>query len=412
MITPLAQQEDVAVFSKTEYLEGVDLEKKMLQQLFKLIKDGSFVVVFWDGSEEKYGEGPPFFKLKIRNRFIARNLVKNPSLVFCEAYMDGQIELEGEIAEVIKLIHLNKEFIEKFTDGKVAQKVASVLINYIEKQKKDVQYHYDIGNDFFRLWLDPTMSYSCAYFRSPSDSLENAQIQKIDYSLKKLQLSAGETLLDIGCGWGYLIIRAVQQYGVRATGITVSKEQYEKTRERISEMQLDHSIEVLLMDYRELIKTGRKFSKIISIGMFEHVGRSNMTLYMAALRDLLEQGGLSLLHTITHPVEGPVNPWIEKYIFPGGYIPSLREIVWLLPDYDFHVLDIESLRMHYAMTLDRWAERFEVNVNKVRELYGERFVRMWRLYLRSCAASFRYSGLSIYQILFSKGLVNDLPLTR
>jgi cyclopropane-fatty-acyl-phospholipid synthase len=400
------------IFNRFE-TEMDDLEKKLLQQLFSHINTGAFAVVFWDESEEQYGEGPPFFKLIIRDKSIVGKLVKNPSLVFGEAYVDGEIELEGDIAEVIRLIHLNKEFIEKYTGGKAVQKVASLLRHVsIEKQKRDVRRHYDISNDFFALWLDPTMSYSCAYFHSPSDSLEKAQLQKIDHSLKKLQLKKGETLLDIGSGWGWLIIKAAQQYGVRATGITVSKEQYENTKQRITAMQLDHLVEVLLMDYRELIKTGRKFSKVISIGMFEHVGQANMSIYMAAVRDLTEEGGLSLLHTITHPVEGPVNPWIEKYIFPGGYIPSLREVVGFLPDYNFHVLDVECLRMHYAMTLDRWAEGFEKNVHIVLKKYGASFVRMWRMYLRSCAASFRCSGLSVHQILFSKGLVNELPLTR
>jgi cyclopropane-fatty-acyl-phospholipid synthase len=169
---------------------------------------------------------------------------------------------------------------------------------------------------------------------------------------------------------------------------------------------------VELADYRELARTGRKFDKVVSVGMFEHVGRANLPVYMAAVRDMLKPEGLSLLHTITHTTEGPVNPWIDKYIFPGGYIPSLREVIWLLPDYDFHLLDVESLRMHYAMTLDRWAEGFERNKDIVKEKYGEQFVRMWRMYLRSCAASFRYSGLSIHQILFSRGLHNSLPLTR
>lgn len=389
------------------------MEKKLLQKMLSLIKAGSFIAVFWDGTEERYGEGPPFFKLTIREKSIAGKLAKNPTLVFGEAYVSGAIDLEGDIADAIKLIHINKEFIDKFSIGAAGQKVASALSRLsIEKQKKDVRHHYDLGNDFFALWLDPTMSYSCAYFRSPEDTLEQAQMQKIDYTLKKLQLNPGETLLDIGSGWGWLIIRAAQQYGVNAVGITVSKEQHAKTRERIADLQLERLVKVELADYRELAKTGRKFDKVVSVGMFEHVGWANLPVYMAAVRDMLNPGGLSLLHTITHTTEGPVNPWIDKYIFPGGYIPSLREVVWLLPDYDFHLLDIESLRMHYAMTLDRWADGFEKNRHIVEEKYGKQFVRMWRMYLRSCAASFRHSGLSIHQLLFSRGLRNDLPLTR
>lgn len=389
------------------------MEKILLKKLFSHIKTGAFEVVFWDGTEEIFGEGTPFFKLYIRDKKVARKLFNKPTLVFGEAYADGRIELEGDIADVIKLIYLNKEFIDKFTDCGVWEKAVLKLRRpTIKNQKKDVCFHYDLSNEFFSLWLDPSLSYSCAYFKSPEDTLEQAQIQKIDHILKKLNLLPGETLLDIGSGWGWLIIRAAQNYGVRATGITVSGEQYRITRQRIEDMNLGDLVEVYQMDYREFAGSGRKFDKVVSVGMFEHVGQANMPVYMAAVAELLRPCGLSLLHTITHHREGPVNAWINKYIFPNGYIPSLRELVSLLPEYNFHLTDVESLRLHYAMTLDRWAESFEENVNIVKEKYGERFARMWRVYLRFCAGSFRYSGLSIHQILFSNNLRNDLPLTR
>ncbi|WP_131919969.1 SAM-dependent methyltransferase [Heliophilum fasciatum] len=385
----------------------------MLHTLCGYIEQGAFEVLFWDGTEEKYGEGPSFFKLMIRDRSVIGKLVKNPALVFGEAYTDGLIELDGQIDDVVRLLYLNKRLLDKITLGRTGQKINSLLRKVsIEKQKKDVQHHYDLGNDFFSLWLDPTMSYSCAYFQTPQDSLEQAQLQKIDYTLQKLQLQPGQRLLDIGSGWGWLIIRAAQHYGVKATGITVSHEQFAKAKQRIEEMQLEHLVDVKLMDYRELAKTGVHFDRIVSVGMFEHVGQVGMPLYMTAVKDMLTPGGVSLLHTITYTTEGPTNPWVEKYIFPGSYIPTLRETIWMLPDYDFHLLDVESLRIHYAMTLDRWAENFEQSLEQVREKYDDRFIRMWRMYLQSCAGSFRHSGLAVHQILFSKGLNNHLRLTR
>jgi len=255
--------------------------------------------------------------------------------------------------------------------------------------------------------------YSFAYFCSPEDSLYQAQLQKIDYILKKLQLHQGETLLDIGCGWGWLIIRAAQQYGVKALGITLSEEQYTKTKQRIAQLGLTGQVDVKLIDYRTFAESnGGKFNKVVSVRMVEHVGKANLPKYMEAVDKLLVPEGISALHCITGKIEMPCNRWIRKYIFPGGYIPSIRELIWLLPENDFHLLDAESLRLHYAKTLEHWAKNFEKNVDCIQEKYGERFIKMWRLYLNSCAASFRASDLDIHQIIFSKGINNELPMTR
>jgi cyclopropane-fatty-acyl-phospholipid synthase len=333
--------------------------------------------------------------------------IKQPVLSFGEGYMNGQIEIEGSLEDVFQAANSNQSVFWSKTLSRWAK------IPSMRKQKEYVKHHYDVGNAFYSLWLDPSMSYSCAYFKSPEDTLEQAQTQKIDHILRKLQLKQGETLLDIGCGWGGLIIRAAQQYGVKAKGITLSEEQYKKVQERIIENGLQGQVEVELVDYRELAATAPSaFDKISSVGMFEHVGQANYPHFMKTVDRLLKNQGLAVLHTITHPTEQKPDPWIEKYIFPGGYIPSLREIIALLPQYNFHPTDIESLRIHYAMTLDCWAEAYEAHVDQVREMYGETFVRMWRLYLRSSASAFRNEGINLHQIVFTKGLNNHLALTR
>ncbi len=382
------------------------MQKFLLQKFFQGFARKTFQVAYWDDTTEIYGEGQPEFTIRFTQKISVTDFLKEPGLSFGEAYMDGIIEIEGRIEDVISAAYANKDKLWNEALSKFPR------LNSLRKSKENIEHHYDLGNDFYRLWLDEAMSYSCAYFHQEDDSLEKAQLQKIDHVLKKLQLRPGEKLLDIGSGWGWLIIRAAQAYGVQAKGITLSEEQYGKTRERIAEMGLEDQVEVQLVDYRELAGRVGQFDKISSVGMFEHVGKEQYPQFMSTVEKLLKEKGLALLHTITHQKEEPVDPWIERYIFPGGYIPSLREIVALLPEYDFHLLDIENLRMHYAKTLDSWSERFERNVETVRNMFDERFVRMWRLYLQSSAASFRLGNISIHQLLFSKGVNNSLPLTR
>jgi cyclopropane-fatty-acyl-phospholipid synthase len=378
----------------------------LLHKFFNGLKGVPFQITYWDGTSQSYGDGEPRFKLIFHQEIKMAQFIKEPVLTFGESYMNGLIDIDGEIEDVILAANMNPDMFWSKLLGRLPK------LPSMRKQKEDVQHHYDVGNGFYALWLDESMMYSCAYFRTKEDTLEQAQLQKIDHILRKLQLQPGETLLDIGSGWGGLIIRAAQQYGVKAKGITLSEEQYKKTQERIIEQGLQGQVEVALQDYRELAATKTTFDKISSVGMFEHVGQANYPHFMKAVEALLQDQGLALLHTITHATESKPDPWIEKYIFPGGYIPSLREIITLLPDYDFQLMDVESLRLHYGMTLDHWSERYEKHVDQVREMYGERFVRMWRLYLRASAASFRHGGTNLHQILFSKGLNNQIALTR
>jgi len=398
------------------------------------VKGGPFAVTYWDGETEVYGteeqvrdqvngeskrqvsvqsQSTPRFRLILREKISLQDVLANPSVELGEAYIQGKIEIEGDLREFFRIAIQNQSRLAAAEVRGLAQRfLRRQRSTSKEEQAEGVRQHYDLGNDFFRLWLDETMSYSCAYFRRPTDSLRDAQLQKIHHTLRKLNLRPGERLLDIGSGWGGLIIRAAKKYGVQAVGITLSKNQVEETKRRIKAEGLTGQVEVRLADYRNLAEESEVFDKIVSVGMFEHVGKENIPVYMEAVNKMLKPGGLSVLHTITHCKETPPNPWMEKYIFPWGYIPSLREIVWQLPEFDFHLLDVESLRLHYALTLDHWAENFERVVPEVKKMYGEAFVKMWRLYLVGCAVSFRYSGLDIHQLLFSKGLNNDLPMTR
>lgn len=385
------------------------MTKDMMKGLFERFNGGNFTVTFWDGEVCHYGKSAPAVNLIFNRPFSIQFNPDSPMLSLGEAYMAGDWDFTGEFEEIIRIIEINKD---QLKPTGITGRLGGLLhsMGALRKQKQNIEHHYDLGNDFFSLWLDETLSYSCAYFKNEGDSLYQAQINKIDHILKKLQLKPGERLLDSGCGWGWLVIRAAMQYGVKALGITLSDQQYEGARKRVKELGLTESIDIKLANYLEISERDYQFDKIVSVGMFEHVGKDNIPKYMEKVNRLLKPGGLSVLHTITGMTEEPVNEWIEKYIFPGGYIPSLREIITQLPAYQFHLLHAESLRLQYAKTLDYWYQNFIRCCDKVREKFDERFTRMWSLYLRGCAASFRASGLDIYQLLFSKGLNNNLPM--
>lgn len=387
------------------------MEKLFLKKLLKSIFSDTFEVQFWDKTTEKFGDADIKFKIIINEPLSKCDILKDPFLTFGEAYMNNVIDFEGNIREIIESVYKNKDsFINK---ASLFEKLYKVTPHSIKNSKQDIHYHYDLGNDFYKLWLDETMIYSCAYFKSPEDSLYKAQTNKVEHILKKLNLHSKQTLLDIGCGWGELIITAAQKYGVKSLGITLSEEQFNKVNERIKENNLENQVEVRLVDYRDLLKTGEKFHRIVSVGMLEHVGRKNIPIYMDNVNNLLEENGLSLLHCITAQTESEVNQWIKKYIFPGGYIPSIRELVYNMPENGLHLIDVESLRLHYGKTLEHWAKNFENSLDKVSEMgFDDKFIRMWRLYLNSCAASFNYGVIDLHQFVFTKGLNNELPMTR
>ncbi len=387
-------------------------KKESLRILLKLWDKGGFTVHFWDGSEENYGNSPPQFKLVFTKEpnFGAKDLKQSPDVVLGTAYMDGVIDLDGNMDDVVRTMFASTtEAPRTFPLKKLRQEL-------LEKEKKQelksIQSHYDRGNDFFSLWLDPTMTYSCAYFENENDTLEEAQHHKIDLSLRKLDLHPGEQLLDIGCGWGELILEAAARYDVHALGITLSQAQYDAVQEKIHARGLEGKVDVQLANYLDLDPDTQQFDKIISIGMFEHVGKKQLPLYMSQASRLLKDSGLFLLHFITSRDETESDNWLKQYIFPKGYLPSVRETVDLFPDFGFRLIHFESLRRHYARTLTCWYNNFKANQDKMGEKYDERFKRMWRLYLAGCSSAFRIGAIDVAQFLLSKGISNDFPMTN
>lgn len=361
--------------------------------------------------EKEYliGEGGPAFTVVMKEPIAKEALMESTSIALGEAYMDGNLEIEGDLFQALDC------FLGQMAKFSTDQSVLKKLIfspHSVKREKKDIADHYDIGNDFYRLWLDETMSYSCGYFKECDDTLYKAQVNKVDYILEKLYLKPGMSLLDIGCGWGFLLMEAAKKYGIRGTGITLSEEQKKKFEERIQEEGLQEQLSVELMDYQMLQKTGYQFDRVVSVGMLEHVGREHYELFFKNVDAVLKEGGLCLLHFISALKEYPGDPWIKKYIFPGGVIPSLREIVQLCGEHQYYVLDVESLRRHYYQTLRCWSENFRRNRAEVEKNMGTKFYRMWDLYLCACAATFHNGIIDLDQILMSKGVNNELPMTR
>lgn len=389
----------------------MNVDKVFYKALFKNLFSDPCRIRFWDGEVENYGKGECKFEVIFNEPIPKAEIIADPSLAFGEAYMTNKIEIEGSLEDVIESLYNNKDSF--LGNSNRYSNLLKKISNNVKKSKENVQHHYDIGNDFYKLWLDETMTYSCAYFKTPDDSLYQAQENKVNHILKKLALKEGQTLLDIGCGWGELIINAAKRYKVKAMGITLSSEQFARVQERIKEEGLSDFVEVQLRDYREIKDI--KFHRVVSVGMIEHVGKDHLNEYFSKVNELLTDGGLSLLHCITsqkYNEKGGTNSWINKYIFPGGYIPSVKELVSYMESESLCFIDMESLRRHYGKTLEIWAQNFEKALPEISKTKDETFIRIWRLYLNSCAASFNCGNIDIHQFLFTKGINNDLPWTR
>lgn len=382
--------------------------QNMMIQFLKKFDKYPFLLKL-EGKEYVIGTGKPRFTINLKKTLPITDLLTSTSLCLGEAYMRGDLDVEGDLYEALDYF-LGQ--MDEFSTDQSALRKLIFTCGSKKSQMEEIAHHYDKGNEFYELWLDETMSYSCACFQSEGDSLADAQRYKTERILDKLCIKEGMRLLDIGCGWGYLLIAAAKKYKTKSLGITLSKEQQKACRERVAKEGLQEYITVELMDYRDLPKYGKFFDRVVSIGMLEHVGRVNYGVFVECVDKVLEQGGLFLLQFISSLTEHPGDPWMKKYIFPGGAIPSLREIEWALSARNFYTLDVESLRRHYNKTLLCWIRNFRESEEQIKEMFGEEFARMWDLYLCACAATFHNGIIDVHQILASKGVNNQLPLTR
>jgi cyclopropane-fatty-acyl-phospholipid synthase len=387
---------------------------RFLNKLFK--KDG-FILI--DANSKKYIIGTPESQnpiiLKILNKKLHYKLLFRPDLYFGEAYSDGHIEFEnGTLTDFLNLALMNigrgqLNFFSKFLNRLSGSYRYLTNFNFIKKSKMNVAHHYDLSDDLYDLFLDPKKQYSCGYFKNENDNLETAQNNKIQHIIKKLNLQPNQKVLDIGCGWGSLAIDIAKSTNCEVTGITLSKNQFEYCKNKASELNLENQIKFKLIDYREL---NEKFDRIVSVGMFEHVGRKFYKKFFKQIEKLLSKEGVSIIHTIgsVNPPGDP-HPWITKYIFPGGYTPSLSEVTTPIEKAGLIVSDIEVLKLHYSHTLRHWKENCIKNKAKIIEMFDERFYRMWEFYLTGCEIAFKWGDQVVYQFQLTKSYTST-PTTR
>jgi cyclopropane-fatty-acyl-phospholipid synthase len=380
----------------------------------KLIKHGELTVITHDGKRQIFGtaQAGPSVTLRIHDPCFVRRLVRRPGLMLGEGYMDEAYTLEhGTLHDFLEIVLISaaRRKPAGFVSDAIARTASLIRRNDGDRASRNIRHHYDIDHRLYELFLDQDLQYSCAYWWDGVTSLEEAQRDKKDHIARKLLLEPGMNVLDIGCGWGGLAITLARDYGANVTGVTLSTDQFETASRRVQEQGLGDRVSIKLQDYREEKGT---YDRIVSVGMFEHVGPRNFGEFYDRLDGLLAPDGVALVHTIGRMASPePINPWMRKYIFPGAYLPSLSQLMPLLEKRGLWLGDLEMLRVHYAKTLEAWDQRFQARRSDVESLFDARFCRMWEFYLQLNALAFRHRSLVVFQLQLSKR-IDAVPLTR
>jgi cyclopropane-fatty-acyl-phospholipid synthase len=389
------------------------LERRLVRSLLKVCGDPPLEMVLWDGTR-LLGDAlrPPIARIHIRSRGALFRMIVNPELYTGDDYSAGRVDIEGDLVGALQILFSGLNSVAaRSLRARFLQWINRPRGNSISGSKQNIHHHYDLGNEFYRLWLDTeAMQYTCAYFASPDMSIEQAQRAKLDHIARKLRVQPGDVVYEAGCGWGGLARHFARHYGVaRVRAFNISEEQVRYAREEAKRQGLDGQVEYVLDDYRNM--TG-KCDVFVSVGMLEHVGVENYPALGKVIDGVLAPHGRGLIHSIGRNRPAPMNAWIEKRIFPGAYPATLAEMMQILESNDFSILDVENLRLHYAETLQHWLDRYEARAPEITRMYDEPFVRMWRLYLAGSKAAFLVGALQLFQLVFSRSRDNTIPITR
>jgi cyclopropane-fatty-acyl-phospholipid synthase len=383
---------------------------RIMRKLLRFIGNPPLEFAMRSGETVRVDGAEPVARVVFKDRKTLLGVLADPFVRFGDAYCDGRVDIQGDLVRLIELVYDATAFDGPRTmTGRLLEWLRRPRTNSLDGSRENIHHHYDIGNEFYALWLGPTMAYTCAYYPSPDSSLDAAQIAKFDHVARKLRLKAGESVVEAGCGWGGLAMHMARRYGAKVRAFNISKEQLAFAREQAARAGLGGQVEFIEDDYRNI--TGR-YDAFVSVGMLEHVGVANYPELGRVVSRCLAKHGRGLIHSIGRNQPARLHPWIEKRIFPGAYPPSIGEMAQIFEPSDLSILDIENLRLHYARTLRQWLGLYERNADRVRAMFDEKFVRMWRLYLAGSIAGFTMGTLQLFQVLFAPRDNNEIAMTR
>jgi cyclopropane-fatty-acyl-phospholipid synthase len=393
-------------FERQARLQGSSaIDRWLINRLRANLGDTTLDILLWDEPEPQ--ENDKIASVRFLDRAALWRTLLNPGLHFGDMYASGRIVIQGDLLDVLNEAY---RYLDHIGDQARLLSKARVIAPDLSESKRNIHHHYDLGNDFYRLWLDrDVMQYTCAYYAEPDMTIEQAQKAKLHHVARKLRLKAGERVVEAGGGWGGLAIFTAKHYGVRIRSFNISKEQIAYSREWAERENVAHLVEFVEDDFRNITGT---FDAFVSIGMLEHVGPGNYQAMGDLMSRVLSAEGRGLVHTIGRDRPGVLNPWIDKRIFPGAHPPTLREMMDLFQHSNLSVLDVENIRLHYADTLRDWLERYEESVEAIRDMFDEAFVRAWRLYLAGSIMAFQRGNLQLFQVVFSRSGFNGIPRTR